>query len=260
MNPSMSRSARPTQLGENHIKERLSRFPQAMPQISVYSGNFEPFEIEVRETPHCPVPLEVGAEGAYADYDVRRGLIQSAVFLQVARQVRIKRAWCFEVQEAGGAIVDGQATIDWSGPGCYCRVDTESIHGFDPLFTTELTRFPRRLGPTVEVSWSNDLASGPELGVAGFCTVAVAGRPFECIRVLQRHPVEPDDCQLDEIYLTAAGRVILLRKYSSTQPAHWNRPHPERNAPWQAPGIGCLTYNGVEHLHWFDRLTGLALL
>ena len=102
-------------------------------------------------------------------------------------------------------------------------------------------------------------AVGPDLGVAGFCTVTIAGKPFECMRVLQSHPVEPEDCQLNDIYLTPVGRVLLVRVFNSQKPAHWDRPGTEHGVPWQAPGIERLSYNGVEYLHWFDQLSGCSL-
>ena len=95
--------------------------------------------------------------------------------------------------------------------------------------------------------------------MGGFCTVTIAGKPFECIRVLQTHAGEWERCQLNDIYLTTAGRVMLVRVFSSQEPALWDRLGMEHGVPWKAPGIERLTYNGVEYLHWFDQLSGFSL-
>ncbi|GEM_PF-4955915 len=80
------------------------------------------------------------------------------------------------------------------------------------------------------------------------------------MRVLQVHRSddEPDDLQLDDIYITRDGRTALLRCYLSRKPDRWDEYSLEDNGPWDAPGVARITYNGVEHTHWFDRLSGLT--
>ena len=133
--PGLPRRLILTKARERQVLQRLSAFPSAAPEIVIRPGHFEPFAVELCEDPLHPIQLELGATGAYADYDARQRRMLAAVFLQVPRRVRVKGVPCFEVYETGATHCQERLRIDWHGPAWYGRVGRENFRCSDSIFS-----------------------------------------------------------------------------------------------------------------------------
>lgn len=248
---------------QRRIEKLLKCFPHTEPEITVHPYDGEPFEVTVPGAPEHFVPLEIGAEEVYADYDAQSRAFEEANHLWVARRVRVHGVWCFDVYETGGDLIDGCFEVIWRHAQCK-RVGRDTIRSFDSGNREEIDRFPRWLGLSVDVRWTDGVVEGPDLGVAGYTTVDVAGRSFECMCVVKVERFDEDLYDggpwLRTLYFTRAGRLILSRTYLSRKDLLREIERSERyEKGFEPTGIGGVTWNGLEFVHWYDRLSGLAL-
>jgi len=129
---------------------------------------------------------------------------------------------------------------------------------------------PRHLPGDDRVRWLDaEHAEGPREGetlFAGYASVGVGGRRFDCIRLLCVWPDETkEDMEhgvpvwgyLDDRYVTREGRTALLRRYETAEHHHWPRPD-GADEDWPA-GRAQLSYNGIGFWHYFDILTDVSL-
>jgi len=258
---------------ERRIIALLSLLPRAEPEIGI--GPLEAdFEVDLREYPDCFVPLEEGKEGFYAEYDGREDHeFLEASHLKVARRVKAHGTWCLEVYETGGADEDGRFGLIWDIPAHY-RVTAGSVCSFDSMLGADLGKpLPTHLTPTGAVKVIGDAEiegpSGPTYHFAGYATVSVGGIEHECMRLFYPYQSgeKPEALGLDDLYVSRAGRVVLLRRYRSQEElAEWQAVVHEHG--WQGGPAGeedfpvgrrQLAYNGQAFYHWFDTLTDLTL-
>jgi hypothetical protein len=254
---------------ERSIAALLSRLPLSAPGIEIRPLAGKEFEAEFREAGDCYIALEPGSWGFQAEYDCRNGEFLEAEVQQIARRVRALRKWACELRSIGGCCVDGPFQMLWREADYY-RVNPDCTYQFHETWTSP--RFPRHLAMRGEITWDGpETAQGPDEAcgvVAGFNTVVIAGREYDCIRAFTLWTADPDPDKaadwpkwdwLDEAYISGEGRTVLHRRYETR--AHHNEMAEhcmQRDVDWpdERPHIA---YNGVDFFGLFDTLTDVAL-
>ena len=92
-------------------------------------------------------------------------------------------------------------------------------------------------------------ADNLEASGAGMYEVGIGGNVFCCLRVLQLEgPVTEEDAPIDEGYVTADGRTVLIRDYGH-----------DCFADIDLDRSYALVIDGQTLYHWTDRVTGAGL-
>lgn len=246
--PHMPKKLRLPKTSERRIIALLSSLPRTEPEIKVVPLAAD-FEIELVDQPDYFVPLRVGEEAFYAEYDARDGhQFLEASFVRAARRVRSEGEWCLDVYETGGGDDNGRFSLCWD-------LVYHPRYKPSPLFT-----------PTEDAKMVDDTYH-----FAGYATVTVGGAEHECMRLVYPYQSgdKPESRCLDEIYVSRDGRVVLRRRYRSleeyTEWTDWlkergfQRPYRETWEDDFTTARSRLTYNGQDFYHWFDTLTDLTL-
>ena len=267
----MPRERRLTKRRQREIVRLLSSVPRSVPKIDISHGKSLGFEPVFQECDHYYVPLQVGAEAFYAEYDADDGSFLEATFLNTTRRVKAWGTWRFEVRETGGDYLGGSFEIIWDwahyfhlGPA---RVSVSGLI-YDNIITCP---YPTRLTPSEEVKLQDDSTmEGPadELPhFAGYSSVRVGGIEHQCMRLVGAWQCgeKPEARRLDDAYVSEMGRTVLARRYQSLEDYEEDLDmlppelqEAERKKDWPA-GRPKLTYNGQAFHHWFDSLTDQAL-
>lgn len=255
---------------ERRAEAILARLPRVEPPVEVRPYSREPFEADLVEAFDFFLPLRVGAEGLYADYDAVTGKQLGASYLRVVRPVRVAGRWRLGILQTGGNDFDGVFRLWWAGPHWYCPGRRPGVPR--ERFVGGAAR-PRHLPGDDRVRWLDaEHAEGPREGealFAGYASVDVGGRRFDCIRLLGVWPNEltedvergvPVWSQLDDRYVTREGRTALLRRHETAEYHDWQRRSDREPAAEEWPaGRAHLSYNGIDFWHAFDILTDVAL-
>jgi hypothetical protein len=269
--PHMPRRRRLTKSRQREIVRLLSSLPRSEPPIDISHGKSLGFEPIFQECDHHFVLPQVGAEALYAEYDADDGSFLEATLLNTARRVKARGVWCFEVRETGGDYLDGSFNIywDWAHYFHVGRSPTpDSALLNDWIY---LCPPPVRLTPSEEVKLADDsMMEGPAAEhrhFAGYAVVTVGGIEHPCMRLLRicQWGEKPESSHLDDIYVSEAGRTVLVRRYQTLESylecmdmASPKSLEAEREKNWPA-GRAKITYNGQAFYHWFDSLTDQAL-
>ena len=260
---------------EGRIIALLSSLPRTEPEIKISPLKAD-FEVDLVGFLDCVVPLAVGEEGFYAEYQARGDHeFEEATFLKVARRVKVHGVWCLEIYETGGADHKGRFGLCWDGPlyhhlrpGYVCSFDYVCSLGCSDPLPTHITRTG-----TVKVIDETAIEGPTEetYHFAGYARVSVGGIEHECMRLVFPYQCgeKPESRRLDDIYVSRAGRVVLVRRYRSheehvqwmayVEEHKWGRSPDDEWGEDFPTGRTRLTYNGQTFYYWFDILTDLTL-
>lgn len=241
------------------------------PPIEIAHGESLSFEPIFQECARYLAVLQAGAEAFYAEYDADDGSFLEATFLNTVRRVKACGTWCFEVRETGGDYLDGSFKIiwDWShyfhvGPS---RLSASNL-ACDYIIVCQ---HPSRLTSSQEVKLSDDRTmEGPadELQhFAGYALVTIGEIEHPCMRLVSiwQWGEKPESRRLDDIYVSEAGRTVLVRRYQTLEDylefmdmLSQEAREGELKKNWPAKRAK-ITYNGQAFYHSFDSLTDQAL-
>jgi len=252
--------------GERRLTAFFSRLPAVEPEINIHPLQGERFEVDYREPEAGGVPLEIGAEGFYADYGAGSRRLREATKLRVARRVQVRGMWCLEMVGVGGAPTLGRFELSWAMHKFY-RMRRGYAYLCDLLEPEERRRFPfpRHLAPDEVLQWSDtETVNGPETNdpyFSGYCLVTVGGHDHECMRVIWPSPDRegPFRSGLDEVFISKHGRSVLVRRFALPQYLLKDRLGPPDGVDDDSVGESKITYNGTTFQHWFDMLTDVSL-
>jgi len=255
-----------------HVTSVLSGVPTAVPEIEISPYPGGPFDVLTDEADECFVPLVVGAEGFYADYDAETGELLEVSHQRVARRVKARGMWSHEVYTTGGDFVGGQFRLDRYGPTYYRKTGAGTV-GFNEF--GDGSTFPRHLRALDEVHWLDDnrgAGPGSEVAaVAGLRTVRIGELVAECLQVvsLRLYPSDEEEEEIGDLprpvwlearYIAREGRTVLLRRFCTPEHMRLLARHGiGKEDEW--PGTRSkITYNGTEFFHWFDLVTDIGLV
>ena len=245
-------------------------FPQRRPEIALRELDIEPFAVESPELRWWMVVPRLGEEAVQATYKAPDWRLNAVSRMRAVRPAQVHGLEGVEVEVEEW---DGDAGA-WSNAGwsMCARESGEEIQYLATIGRQEgrisLNTFlnqgyngawgcmnrriedrgrylPRRDGSWQQAHSADNLdASG-----AGVYEVQIGERVFTCLRVLQLEGlVTEEDAPIDEAYITAEGRTVLVRDY-----AH------DCFEDIELDRSRALVVDGQTLYHWTDRVTGAGL-
>lgn len=245
-------------------------FPRRRPEIAVRELDGAPFAVECPELRWWLVVPRLGEEAMQATYKAPDWRLDGVARMRTARPAEVEgvEGVQIEVEEWDGDI-EGWRDAGWS----MCArengeeiqylavlreqeegisIDTYLGGGFSEAWACmrrrieETGRFVRQ----PDGSWNQAHGEGNlDASGAGMCEVRIGDNVFTCLRVLQLEGlVTEEDAPVDEAYITAEGRTVLIRDYvhDCHDDVDVDRSH-------------ALVIDGQTRYHWTDRVTGAGL-
>ena len=242
-------------------------FPRQRPEIAVRELDVEPFAVECPELRWWLVVPRLGEEAIQATYKAPDWRLDGVARMRVARPAAVDGLEGVEVEvEEWDREIRRWRDVDWSmcarehGEEIqYLAVIAEEEEGISIStylghgFTEAWACMKRRIEDTgryvrqPDGSWSQAHgADNLDASGAGMCEVRIGDNVFTCLRVLQLEGlVTEEDAPVDEAYITAEGRTVLIRDY--VQDCHDDVDLDRSQA---------LVIDGQTRYHWTDRVTG----
>ncbi len=245
-------------------------FPRRRPEIAVRELDGAPFAVECPELRWWLVVPRLGEEALQVTYKAPDWRLEGVARMRVVRPAAVDGLEGVEVgvEEWGGAI-EGWRDAGWSMCArengeeiqylAVIRQQAEEISintylglGFTEAWACvnrrieDTGRFVRQPDGSCKQAHSADNldASG-----AGLYEVRIGDNVFNCLRVLQLEGlVTEEDAPIDEAYITAEGRTVLIRDYA--------------HDCFDDIDLDCshaLEIDGQTLYHWTDRVTGAGL-
>ena len=253
-------------------KARRQPFPDFRPEIKIAPLEIEPFTVDCLELKWWSIIPAIGNKAGLAEYYLPDWKVDAVRQLSAVRQAWIHEVEGVEVEmrtwerETGwrdsshsffGRIRDD--AVQWLG-GMYRGEDTQVRTFLDEGFVWAFPDVDRKLKDDglfetlpdgalrtnrehEDITWSG----------AGCFSVGIGERSFKCLRVIGLEgPLEASDTAATEIFVSDAGRTVLIRHYC----------RPEAAAAVDREMIldesMKLTIDGETLTHWYDTLTDTA--
>ena len=243
-------------------------FPRQRPEIAVRELDGAPFAVECPELRWWLVVPRPGEEAVQATYKAPDWRLDGVARMRVARPAAVDGLDGVEIEveewdhegwrDAGWSMcareneeeIQYLAVIGQQEEGTsistYLSQDFTDGWGCMKRRIEDRGRYLRQQdGSWKQAHGADNLdASG-----AGMCEVRIGGNVFTCLRVLQLEGlVTEEDAPIDEAYITAEGRTVLIRDY-----AHdcFDDIDLDRSL--------ALVIDGQTLYHWTDRVTGAGM-
>lgn len=244
--------------------------PTVRPTISILPLTGESFAVDFREDPWYFAPLEAGGQTQWASYDPpdwhRTSVSQMVVLGQAV--IHGETAWEIQADEyVDGAwnanitrhyVQLGNQSLKYlavlSHPQGIPHLDTFLDERFHEKWGQRTPRHWRDEGRFVNVHENQYVTVDPNRsGGAGYFSVTIGERTFNCLRVLDTAWANGSDGLLVEAYLSPAGQTMLFRRYNGEawHPASGWRQATEHNHR--------IVLDGVTYIHWYDCLSSAAI-
>jgi hypothetical protein len=257
-------------------------FPQHRPEITIAPSEEPAFEVDWRELAWWFAIPEVGDHTLWAVYDPPEWRLTEYVDMKAPRPAVVHGIEGVEIVAMQHEMGDQEEV---SPRTLFARLSETRVQYLATIFLQDDQRklytlldegfdedwgeSQRRVGQTGRLVRQPDgsyhqqtehLQSGENVEGIGVCQVAIGGRSFTCLRVLDVGPVISEDGILMEGYLTREGRTVLCRRYNGRQ---WHRAPGSAHAqepPWDErfPEHRRIVIDGVTFVHWYDCLSDRA--
>ena len=244
-------------------------FPRQRPEITVRELDGAPFAVECPELRWWLLVPRLGEEAIQATYKAPDWGLEAVARMRVVGPAAVEGLEGVEVEvEEWDGEVKGWGPAGWS---MCARENGEEIQYLAVIgqrdgisintylsqsFTGAWGCVKRRIEDTGRYVRQQDgslkqahSADNLEASGAGMYEVRIGENVFTCLRVLQLEgPVTEEDAPIDEAYITAEGRTVLIRDYARDcfEDIDLDRSH-------------ALVIDGQTGYHWTDRVTGAGL-
>ena len=249
---------------------QLPPFPPVRPDIAITETKTQPFVVDCPELRWWAIVPDLGQTARWANYCPPDWAMDEYTDLRAVAGAKALGIPCVDI-----VVTNWDDERGWEAHGVrriFGRLTEEKAQYLAILFESENTslqtyldegfdwswgEMDRRLEDTgrfvrePDGSWRQAHSAGDcSAFAAGVCEVRIGDRAFECLRVYQiEGPLADDHTAIIEGYFTREGRGLLSR--------HHCRPG-ARKEPLDT--ATALVVDGERFVHWYDSITGLALI